>query len=130
MFALSFSRLLARRGVHYAWVITAVVFLTMLISAAALGLPGAFLQPLSKEFGWTPEQVSSAFAIRFALYGFLGPFAAILLERYGLRRIVCLALVLIASGLLLATHMTALWQLFVLWGLVLGIGSGLTAWGN
>src|SRR6202042_1643836 len=55
------------------------------------------------------------------------PFAAILLERYGLRRIVCLALILIASGLLLATRMNALWQLFVLWGLLLGIGSGLTA---
>ena len=102
-------------------------FLTMLISSAALGLPGAFLRPLSREFGWSTGQISSALAIRFALFGLLGPFAAILLERYGLRRIVCMALVLIASGLLLATRMNALWQLFVLWGLVLGIGSGLTA---
>jgi MFS family permease len=102
-------------------------FLTMLISSAALGLPGAFLRPLSREFGWSTGQISSALAIRFALFGLLGPFAAILMERYGLRRIVCMALVLIASGLLLATRMNALWQLFVLWGLVLGIGSGLTA---
>jgi MFS family permease len=127
MFALTASRLLHARGVHYAWVVMAIVFLTMLISSAALGLPGAFLQPLSREFGWTAGEVSSAFAIRFALYGLLGPFAAILMERYGLRRIVCLALILIATGLVLATQMTALWQLFVLWGLVLGIGSGLTA---
>ena len=105
----------------------AVVFLTMLVSSAALGLPGAFLKPLGREFAWTPEEVSSAFAIRFALYGLLGPFAAILMERYGLRRIVCIALLLIAAGLSLATRMTALWQLFVLWGVVLGIGSGLTA---
>ena len=105
----------------------AIGFLTMLISSAALGLPGAFLRPLSREFGWTTGQISSALAIRFALFGLLGPFAAILMERYGLRRIVCMALVLIAVGLLLATRMTALWQLFILWGLVLGIGSGLTA---
>jgi MFS family permease len=116
-----------RRGIHYAWVVMAVGFLTMLISSAALGLPGAFLRPLSREFGWTTGQISSALAIRFALFGLLGPFAAILMERYGLRRIVCMALVLIAAGLLLATRMNALWQLFVLWGLVLGIGSGLTA---
>jgi MFS family permease len=61
------------------------------------------------------------------LFGLMGPFAAILMERYGLRRMVCIALLLIAAGLSLATRMTALWQLFVLWGLVLGIGSGLTA---
>lgn len=127
MFAESASRWLERRGVHYAWVVMAIGFLTMLISSAALGLPGAFLRPLSREFGWSTGQISSALAIRFALFGLLGPFAAILMERYGLRRIVCLALVLIASGLMLATRMNALWQLFVLWGLVLGIGSGLTA---
>jgi MFS family permease len=99
----------------------------MLSSSAALGLPGALLLPLSKEFGWTTEQISSAMAIRFVLFGLMGPFAAILMERYGLRRIVCSALVLIASGMLLSTQMTALWQLFVLWGLVLGLGSGFTA---
>jgi sugar phosphate permease len=127
VFAESTSRWLDRRGIHYAWVVMAIAFLTMLISSAALGLPGAFLRPLSRDFGWTTGQISSALAIRFALYGLLGPFAAILMERYGLRPIVCLALVLIASGLLLATRMNALWQLFVLWGLVLGLGSGLTA---
>jgi sugar phosphate permease len=127
MFARAAARFAQDRGLHYAWVVMGVAFLAMLISAAALGLPGAFLQPLSREFGWTTGEVSSAFAIRFALYGFLGPFAAILMERYGLRRIVCIALLLIATGLALATQMTALWQLFLLWGLVLGIGSGLTA---
>ena len=121
------ARLMDRKGVHYGWVVMGIAFLTMLSSSAALGLPGALLQPLSKEFGWSTGQVSSAMAIRFVLFGLMGPFAAILMERYGLRRIVCSALVLIASGLLLSTRMTALWQLFVLWGLVLGLGSGFTA---
>ena len=127
MFAQSAAAWLQRKGIHYAWVVAGLGFLTMLISSAALGLPGAFLRPLSREFGWTTSQISSALAIRFALFGLLGPFAAILMERYGLRRIVCVALLLIAAGLLLATRMNALWQLFILWGLVLGIGSGLTA---
>jgi MFS family permease len=118
---------LERRGLHYAWVVMSVVFLTMLISSAALGLPGAFLRPLSREFGWSTEQVSSAIAVRFVLFGLMGPFAAILMQRYGLRPVVCTALVLVAMGLLLATRMTRLWQLFVLWGVMLGVGSGLTA---
>jgi MFS family permease len=127
MFALPVSRWFDRRGVHFSWVVMALVFLTMLTSSAALGLPGAFLQPLSREFGWTTEQISSAMALRFMLFGLIGPFAAVLMERYGLRRIVCCALALIATGLALATQMTALWQLLVLWGVVLGVGSGLTA---
>jgi sugar phosphate permease len=127
MFALPVSRWLARHGIHYAWVVMAIAFLTMLVSSAALGLPGAFLQPLSREYGWSTAQISSALAVRFMLYGLIGPFAAILMARYGLRRIVCTALVLIAGGLLLATRMTALWHLFALWGLLLGIGSGMTA---
>ena len=127
MFALPVSRWLARHGIHYAWVVMAIAFLTMLVSSAALGLPGAFMQPLSREYGWSTAQISSALAIRFMLYGLIGPFAAILMVRYGLRRIVCSALLLIAGGLLLATRMTALWQLFALWGLLLGVGSGMTA---
>jgi sugar phosphate permease len=127
MLAQRLSIWLQRRGIHYAWVIVAITFLTMLSSAAALGLPGALLQPLGAEFGWNTGQISSALALRFALFGLMGPFAAILMERYGLRNVVCTAVALVAGGMALATAMGALWQLFVLWGVVLGIGSGMTA---
>jgi sugar phosphate permease len=127
MLARQLSGWLERRGIHYAWIVMGITFLTMLVSSAALGLPGAFLRPIGGEFGWTTAQISSALAVRFVLYGVMGPFAAVLLERYGLRRIVCLALCCVASGVILVTRMTALWQLVLLWGIVLGIGSGLTA---
>jgi sugar phosphate permease len=127
MFAQTVSGLLARRGVHYAWVIAAVTFIAMLTTSAALGLPGAMLQPLSKEFGWTTDQLSSVFAVRFALFGLLGPFAAVFIARYGLRRVMMAAAAFIASAMVLATQITQLWQLFILWGLVLGCGTGLTA---
>ncbi|GAA0513738.1 MFS transporter [Pigmentiphaga sp. GD03639] len=127
MFAHPVSRWLARRGIHFSWVMVALAFLTMLSSSAALGLPGAFLQPLSREFGWNVDQISSALAVRFALFGLMGPFSAILMERYGLRRIMCTAMVLVAFGLLLATRMSEVWHLVALWGLLLGFGTGLTA---
>ena len=115
------------RGLHYAWVIAGVTFLAMLTTSAALGLPGAMLQPLSKEFGWTTDQLSSVFAVRFALFGLLGPFAAVFIGRFGLRTIMVTAASLIAVAMVLATQVTQLWQLFLLWGLVLGCGTGLTA---
>jgi sugar phosphate permease len=127
MFAQPLSNWLHRRGLHFSWVIVALTFLTALSSSAALGLPGALLQPLSKEFGWDVEQISSALALRFALFGLMGPFAAILMERFGVRNVVVTALTLVAAGMALATQMTQLWQLVLLWGIMLGVGSGLTA---
>ena len=125
--AQTISTALERRGLHYAWVIALVTFLAMLTTSAALGLPGAMLPPLRKEFGWSTEVLSSVFAVRFALFGLLGPFAALFITRYGLRRIMITAACLIATAMALATVVTHLWQLFLLWGLVLGIGTGLTA---
>ncbi|MFI4926132.1 MAG: MFS transporter [Burkholderiales bacterium] len=127
MLASFVSRRLQRRGIHYAWVVAAVTFLAMLITSAALGLPGAMLQPLSREFGWTTEQLSSVFAVRFALFGLLGPFAAVFIMRFGLRRVVAIALTIIGVTIALATQVTQLWQLFLLWGLLLGFGTGTVA---
>lgn len=121
------SASLGRRGIHYAWVIAAVTFFAMLTTSAALGLPGAMLQPLAREFGWTTDQLSSVFAVRFALFGLLGPFAAIFIARFGLPRIMVAAASFIAVAMVAATGVTQLWQLFLLWGLVLGCGTGLTA---
>lgn len=127
MFALPFSNWLHRRGIHFAWVIAAITFLTMLLSSAALGLPSVMMAPLSKEFGWDTAQISSALAVRFALFGLLGPFAALFMTRFGLRNIVCTAISLIAVGLVLATQMTQFWQLVALWGVLIGVGAGMTA---
>ncbi|VTU32643.1 MFS transporter [Variovorax sp. PBL-E5] len=127
MFATSFSAWLQRRGIHYGWIIAAITFLTMLTMSAALGLPGAMLQPLGKEFGWSTEQISSALALRFALFGLMGPFAAVLMERYGLRAVICTGLALVGFGMALVTVASQLWQLFILWSLMLGLGTGMTA---
>ncbi|CAB5686348.1 Inner membrane protein yhjX [Delftia tsuruhatensis] len=121
------ARWLQRRGIHYGWLVAAITFLTMLTMSAALGLPGAMLQPLSREFGWSTEQISSSLALRFALFGLLGPFAAVFMERFGLRAVMCAGLLLVGGAMALVTQATQLWQLFVLWSLLLGMGTGLTA---
>ncbi|GJE15724.1 MFS transporter [Methylobacterium marchantiae] len=118
---------LARRNVHYGWVVASVTFLTMLVTAGAVGAPGVLILPLQKEFGWDTATISSALAVRFVLFGLMGPFAAELMNRYGPRRIVLLALLLIAGGLLASLFMSEVWQLVLLWGVVVGIGTGLTA---
>jgi MFS family permease len=118
---------LARRNLHYGWVVVGVTFLTMLVTAAAMGAPGVLIVPLQHEFGWKTSQISSALAIRLALFGLMGPFAAALMNRFGLRRVTLTALLLIAAGLLGSLFMTRVWQLILLWGVVVGFGTGLTA---
>jgi sugar phosphate permease len=118
---------LARRNIHYGWVVVAVTFLTMLVTAAAMGTPGVLIVPLEHEFGWDNAQISSALALRIMLYGLFGPFAAAFMNRFGVRRVVLCALSLIVAGLLASLMMTSVWQLMLLWGVVVGVGTGLTA---
>jgi sugar phosphate permease len=127
MFATAIAARLDRAGVHYGWVIVAVTFVTLLTTAGAMGLPGALILSLNREFGWDTGEISSALALRLALFGLMGPFSAALIERFGVRNIVLTAVLLITGGLLGAVFMTEIWQLLVLWGLVVGVGSGLTA---
>jgi MFS family permease len=118
---------LARRDIHYGWVVAAVTFLTLLITAAAMGTPGVLIVPLEKEFGWSDAQISSALALRIMLFGLFGPFAAAFMNRFGVRQVIIAAMALISAGLLASLAMTQLWQLVLLWGVVVGVGTGLTA---
>src|SRR3982750_4482524 len=121
------SAALARRNIHYGWMMIAVTFVTALVSAAAVGAPGVFIVPLQKEFGWSTAQISSALSIRFILFGLMAPFAAALLNRYGLRNVTLTAQLIVVSALVLSLGMTEVWQLVLLWGVVIGIGTGMTA---
>nr|WP_310345009.1 MFS transporter [Methylobacterium sp. BE186] len=120
-------RRLAARNIHYGWVVAGVTFLTMLVTAGAVGAPGVLILPLQKEFGWSTAEISSALALRLVLFGLMGPFAASLMNRYGPRRIVLAALGLIGSSLIASLAMERVWQLVLLWGVGVGLGTGLTA---
>ncbi|MFG1275948.1 MFS transporter [Xanthobacter autotrophicus] len=121
------AALLARRGIHYGWAVAAVTFLTMLVTAGAVGAPGVLIGPLQAEFGWATADISSAFAVRLMLFGLLGPFAAAFMNRFGIRPVATVALTLIGAGVVGSFAMTKLWHLVLLWGVVVGVGTGLTA---
>src|ERR1700687_95549 len=121
------SAALARRNIHDGWAMVGVTFLTALISAGTVGAPGVFIVPLQNEFGWTTAEISSAVSVRFILFGLMAPFAAALLNRYGLRNVTLSALLIVASALVMSLAMTKVWQLMLLWGVVIGIGTGMTA---
>ena len=119
---------MAWRGkLHYAWVVAAVTFLALLVAAGLRSTPGVLIVPLEAEFGWSRATISFAVGLNIFLYGLIGPFAAAVMDRFGLRRTMLAALALIAAGVALTPLMTRPWQLVLLWGVVVGIGSGSTA---
>ena len=127
MLAQTLSRRFASLGIYYGWAIVAVTFLVSVTTSGVMGLPGALILPLGREFGWSTEQVSGAMAIRILLYGLMAPFAAALIERYGLKRVILSALLVNACGLTLALEMDRVWQLVLLFGIVIGLGTAMTA---
>jgi sugar phosphate permease len=116
-----------RGKLHYAWVVAAVTFLALLVAAGLRSTPGVLIVPLEAEFGWSRATISFAVGLNIFLYGLIGPFAAAVMDRFGLRRTMLAALALIAAGVALTPLMTRPWQLVLLWGVVVGIGSGSTA---
>jgi len=113
--------------VHRAWWVALVTFLVLLASAAFRSSLGVMVVPLQAEFGWSATVVSLAVSVNLVLYGLTAPFAAALMERFGIRAIMAGALGLFALGTGLTVVMTAAWQLTLLWGVLTGIGVGATA---
>jgi MFS family permease len=112
---------------HYAWIVFAVTFVTLLAASGIRSTPGVLMISLEQEFGWTRATISLAVSINLVLFGFVGPFAAAMMDRWGIRPVVTAALLFVAAGAGLTTLMTAPWQLYLLWGIVVGLGAGTMA---
>ncbi len=109
---------------HRAWVVAAVSFVALVGAAGFRSAPGALIAPLQEEFGWTRGTISLAVSVNLLLFGLTAPFAAALMERFGVRRVIASALGLVALGSGLTVFMTTSWQLVALWGVLVGVGTG------
>ncbi|MFB7785542.1 MFS transporter [Streptomyces vinaceus] len=110
--------------IHRAWFVAAVAFVTIIGAAAFASLPGLLIEPLHEEFDWSRGTIGFAVSVNLALYGLTAPFAAALMDRFGIRKVVALALLVISGGTAATVWMTASWQLVLFWGVLVGLGSG------
>lgn len=109
---------------HRAWLVAAVTFITLIAAAAFRSSMGVLLEPLESEFGWTRAVTSTAASLNLLVYGLVAPFAAALMQRFKVRNVVTAALLLVSAGSAGTYFMSASWQLMVLWGLLVGFGTG------
>ncbi len=111
-------------GQGYAFVVVAVTFVSLLAAAGLRSAPGVLLTPWHKAFGWDRGLISLAAAVGICLYGLVGPFAAALMQGFGVRRTLAAALALMSLSTLLSAFMTQPWQLIATWGVMSGVASG------
>ena len=112
------------RRLHFAWVVAAVTWLTLLAAAGFRSTPATLIVPLEHDFGWSRATISLAVSINLLLFGLFAPFAGGLMERFGVRRVTVAALVTVSAGSGLTVFMKQPWQLDLLWGVVVGVGTG------
>ena len=110
--------------IHPAWLAAGVTFLTLVTAAGFRSASSVLIIPLEDAFGWGREQISLAIAINVIVYGIVAPFAAALMERFGIRKVVMSALTAVSIGSALTMFMSAPWQLIALWGFVVGASTG------
>lgn len=114
------------RGFYYGWVVVAVTFLTLVVSSGIRTAPSVFIIPWEQDLGWNRAAISLAVSIGLLLFGLSGPVAGRLMDRYGPRKLMLFGLGLVLLGTAPSLVMTELWQLDLLWGVLSGIGTGLT----
>ncbi|ETT80980.1 MFS transporter [Viridibacillus sp. FSL R5-0477] len=113
------------KKVHYSWIILPVTFLSIIVAGIIRSSSGVFIDPFELEFGWSRPAISFAFAVSLFLYGFSGPFMAAFVEVFGLKRMMLYSMLTLSTGLALTFVMQSQWQLILIWGVMIGIGSGL-----
>jgi MFS family permease len=113
------------KRVHYSWIILTITFFSIIVAGIIRSSSGVFILPFEAEFGWDRSVISLAFAISLFLYGISGPFMAALIENIGLKKMMVSAMLTLMAGVVLTFFMRNSWQLIVIWGVIIGLGSGL-----
>src|SRR4029079_12505914 len=113
--------------IYYGWIVVGITCLVLLTSAGIRSTPGILMVPLENEFHWSRATIALAASINLILYGCIGPFAAAVMDRFGIRRSVLCALALVGVGVASTSLMKYPWQLILMWGFLVGSGTGFLA---
>jgi sugar phosphate permease len=111
---------------YYGWFIVFLSFLANLTAAGIRSAPSVLIHPLEAEFGWSRTEIASAASLNLLLLGLFAPVGGWLIDRFGPRRVILGSLMSMAVGLTGVVFVQQLWQLIFLWGVVLGIATGIT----
>lgn len=105
------------------WLIVAALFVVTYGVSVPLAAYGVFLPVLAEHFGWTRGAVSAALSLNLLVGGIAGFAVGALADRHGPRVLLAVTVALAGAGFALVAAVSALWQLYLLVGLVAGVGT-------
>jgi MFS family permease len=111
-----------RPPLFFGHIIVAAALLILIIIWGTNYSFGVFFTPLLREFGWTRAITTGAFGLAMFLEGFGGMFMGRMNDRFGARWVVTVCGLCMGMGLLLMSRITQVWQLYVYYGVMIGIG--------
>jgi len=114
----------SERKIHPAWIAAIITFFTLIATSGFRSAPSVLMIPLEDSFGWGRDEISLAISVNVLLFGLTAPFAAALMERFGIRKVVMTALTTVGLGAGSTIFITQPWHLVALWGVIVGIGTG------
>ena len=114
----------ADRRFFYGYFVVAASFLIMVVIWAAYYSFGVFFKPLITEFGWTRAATSGAYSLSSVVMGLLAIAMGKFTDRFGPRIVMTTCAILLFLGFWLMSKIVTIWQLYVFYGLIIGIGMG------
>ena len=111
-----------------AWRVVVATFVTLGLAYGFWYAYSVFLVALLREFGWSRSAVAGAFSLLVLVHGVSGPPLGWLVERRGPRLVIATGGVVLAASLLLGAHINAVWQLYVVIGILASLGMSAAGW--
>jgi MFS family permease len=106
----------------YGYIVVVATFFIMVVMWGAYYAFGVFFKPVLTEFGWTRAMTSGAFSLSMVAQGLLGIVLGGLNDRLGPRLVMTLCGFLLGLGYLLMSQIGAVWQLYLFYGAIIGVG--------
>jgi MFS family permease len=109
---------------YYGYVIVISAFSILFVMYAVHYSYGVFFKPVLDEFGWTRATMSGAFSLSSIIMGLLGIAMGVFTDKFGPRMVMTICGLLIGLGYFLMSQLNAAWQLYLFFGIIVGIGMG------
>lgn len=104
------------------WMIVAAGFTLMGLGTGVSFTIGVFLKPLAQEFSWTRSEIALAYSINMLVLGAFSFVMGAMSDRWGATRVLLVGSLIMALGMYLNRHLSSVWQLYVFYGLLMGMG--------
>lgn len=112
------------RRFFYGYIIVLSALIIMLVSFGTFYAYGVFFTPMLNELNWTRAVTSGAFSLSMLVQGLLAVLVGGITDRFGSRVVMTVCGFLLGLGYLLMSQISILWQLYLFYGVIIGIGMG------